>query len=174
VIVTGPLMDPAVQARLQLATANNPRLRVLTYVAEPTRLIAQADRVVAMGGYNTVAELLSFERHSLIVPRVQPRREQLIRAERLAAAGLVDLLHPEHLSPAALSAWLAKPHHQPTRVHGLINTTGLDRISQLVHRLAMANPAVARLHEELIACNTRSTSVSKPGLTGIAGVLATS
>ncbi|GAB4162317.1 MAG: glycosyltransferase family protein [Roseiflexaceae bacterium] len=174
VIVTGPLMDPAVQARLHMAAAQNPRLRVLTYVAEPTRLIAQADRVVAMGGYNTVAELLSFERHSLIVPRVRPRREQLIRAERLADLGLVDLLHPDQLSPAALSEWLARPHHQPTRVHGRINTTGLNRISQLVHGLAVANPAVARLQEELIACNTRSTMTSKTGLTGIAGVLATS
>ena len=43
-------------------------------------LIAGAKAVVAMGGYNTYCEILSFDKPALIVPRVAPREEQLIRA----------------------------------------------------------------------------------------------
>ncbi len=32
-----------------------------------------------MGGYNTYCEILSFDKPALIVPRLQPREEQLIR-----------------------------------------------------------------------------------------------
>ena len=47
-----------------------------------------------MGGYNTYCEILSFDRPALIVPRVAPRQEQLIRAQRASALGLVDMLLP--------------------------------------------------------------------------------
>jgi len=35
-----------------------------------------------MGGYNTMCEVLSFEKHALIVPRVN-RNPNMIRAERM-------------------------------------------------------------------------------------------
>lgn len=40
----------------------------------------RAHCVVAMGGYNTFCEILSFDKPALIVPRVKPRLEQAIRA----------------------------------------------------------------------------------------------
>src|SRR5205814_7216108 len=97
-----------VRRRLVRSVASDRWRRVVSVAREPTRLVRRADCVVAMGGYNTVYEVLSFEKPALIVPRVTPRQEQLIRAERLQALGLVDVLHPEALSPAALSNWLAR------------------------------------------------------------------
>src|SRR6266567_2162023 len=94
-LVTGPCMPTGVRRRLVRSVASDPCRRVVSFAHEPTRLVRRADRVVAMGGYNTVYEVLSFEKPALIVPRVRPRREQLIRAERLRALGLVDVLHPE-------------------------------------------------------------------------------
>ena len=107
----------------------------LTFVHEPTRLVRRADCVVAMGGYNTVYEVLSFEKPALIVPRIKPRREQLIRAERLQALGLVDVLHPEALSAAALSNWLARgrPRMRPARER--IDFNGLSRVPHLLEEL---------------------------------------
>src|SRR5439155_645516 len=107
-LVTGPCLPGGVRGRLNRSVASNPRRRVVSFVHEPTRLVRRADCVVAMGGYNTVYEVLSFEKPALIVPRVTPRQEQLSRAERLQALGLVDVLHPEALSAAALSNWLAR------------------------------------------------------------------
>ena len=64
--------------------------------------LAPGDVVVAMGGYNTVCELLTLHKRAVIVPRVKPGLEQCIRAERMAALGLLRVLHPQRLTPAAL------------------------------------------------------------------------
>ena len=54
--------------------------------------MARAAGVVAMGGYNTFCEILSFDKPALIVPRTAPRLEQYIRAQRAAELGLVTML----------------------------------------------------------------------------------
>ena len=59
-----------------------------------------------MGGYNTVSEVLSYRTPALVVPRVAPRLEQLVRATRLRDLGLVDLLLPTDLTPLAIAPWL--------------------------------------------------------------------
>ena len=82
-------------------------LCVQEFSAEADYLISRADCVVTMGGYNSVCSVLSFGKRALIVPRVVPRKEQLIRAERLARLGLVDVLHPDQLSAAAMQDWIA-------------------------------------------------------------------
>jgi predicted glycosyltransferase len=56
--------------------------------------------VVAMAGYCTVAEILASGTPALLVPRTFPRREQLNRAARLAAAGRVSMLTPDELDAA--------------------------------------------------------------------------
>src|SRR2546427_10353266 len=52
-LVTGPCMPAGVRGRLIRSVAGNPCRRVVSVVHEPTRLGRRADRVVAMGGYNT-------------------------------------------------------------------------------------------------------------------------
>ena len=104
VVLTGPYMPTRIRQHLSSRAGRQPRRRrVVTFMREPTRILERADHVVSMGGYNTVCEILSFGKHSLIVPREKPRREQVIRAERLQALGVVDLIHHAELSPAALS-----------------------------------------------------------------------
>jgi len=134
VIVTGPFMPVEARERLLRRAAANRRLRVLTFIAEPTRLVERADRVVAMGGYNTVCEVLSFQKRSLIVPRTKPRREQIIRAERLRDLGLIDLLEIEQLDPRAIEEWIARPL-PPPQTRGKINLRGLDRLPQMAKDL---------------------------------------
>ena len=135
VIVTGPFMPRAVQRRLQAAASRSPRLRIVEFTSEPTALMERADRVVSMGGFNTVNEILAFEKPALIIPRVSPRREQLIRAERLQALGLVDTLHPDAMTPDALTQWLASTIVRPSRVRDRVNFNGLDCVPRLVEEL---------------------------------------
>ncbi len=114
VILTGPFMPTPARRELERLAAERPDLLVLSFLDDPGSLMAHAHSVVAMGGYNTVCELLHLGRRTLVVPRVTPRTEQLIRARSLAAHGLVDLLHPAELSPAALGSWLsAEPGPRP-------------------------------------------------------------
>ena len=129
-IVTGPFMSAQTQRRLLERAAANPRLRVLSFITEPTTLVERAERVIAMGGYNTVCEVLSFEKRALIVPRVKPRREQIIRASRLRDMGLIDMLEWDRLNPQALSEWMARDL-PPLRLNGRLNLNGLERLPEL-------------------------------------------
>src|SRR5439155_16394849 len=61
VILTGPFMSEDVRHRLNQVAAGHPRLRVVDFHSEPAVLMERADRVGAMGGYNTICEVLSFE-----------------------------------------------------------------------------------------------------------------
>ncbi|MBD2567901.1 glycosyltransferase family protein [Anabaena lutea] len=136
IILTGPFMPRQVQQRLQKLAAKRDNLRVLKYLSEPTLLINQAERVIAMGGYNTTCELLSFQKRSLIVPRIKPRREQFIRAERLHSLGLVDMLHPHNLTSQALTDWLIQESEKP-QIRNFVNLNGLNHISQLIDEILM-------------------------------------
>jgi len=64
----------------------------------------QAATLVCMGGYNTLVEALATPVPAVCIPRTYPRREQLIRARAFADLGLLQLLEPEQLVPAALAA----------------------------------------------------------------------
>jgi predicted glycosyltransferase len=109
VIVAGPFMPRAERRWLTGQAAMRDDLVVCEFVDDPAPLLARGRAVVAMGGYNTICELLHHGRRTLVVPRTRPRREQLIRAERLARTGVLDVLDPEQLTPAALGRWLAEP-----------------------------------------------------------------
>ena len=131
-IVTGPYMPPEQRTRLLEHAQRHPRCDVLEFIPDPTPLIDRADRIIAMGGYNTVCEVLSFEKHALIVPRVQPEPEQWIRAERLRDLGLVDVLHPDDLSSRALSEWLSRDLGPQPASRSRVDVSGLTRIPVLL------------------------------------------
>ncbi len=101
IVVTGPLMDENSKRTLEWLSGGL-RARVVEFRADMERLIQGARAVVTMGGYNTTTELLAARKPALIVPRVEPRVEQLIRARRLASLGLVEMIHPHDLTPSLM------------------------------------------------------------------------
>jgi predicted glycosyltransferase len=163
VILTGPFMPPEMQERLTQRAALNPQLRVINFVTDSDLLLDRASCVVAMGGYNTVCEVLSFEKPALIVPRVHPRTEQLIRAERMRERGLLDALHPQDLTPQALTDWLRCNRGPPARVRERIDLNGQSRIPGLIEELLGLFPRpveqIAFAQEEL-QCPSMSRFVS--------------
>ncbi len=145
VIVTGPYLPQRIVRPLKRRQERDPRFRTLEFIPEPALLISRADRIVAMGGYNTVWEILSFAKPSLIVPRVRPRVEQYIRAQKLHSLGLLEILHPEQLSAQAISRWLSKtdvPQSVPT--HERVKTNGLETIPELALDLLNRQPLSLR------------------------------
>jgi predicted glycosyltransferase len=128
ILVTGLQMPGPERARLAALASLRPDLTVLPFVPEPAALVRDAAAIVAMGGYNTVAEVLSFGTRALIVPRIAPRAEQRIRAERLAERGLLDMLHPDAASPAALARWLAATPAPRSALARDLDMGGLDRV----------------------------------------------
>jgi predicted glycosyltransferase len=102
IIVTGPLMADEDKRHLEHLAKGLDRVRLMEFRTDMAALVQGAGAVVAMGGYNTTTELLAARKPAVIVPRVEPRVEQLIRARRLSALGLMDMIHPDDLAPATL------------------------------------------------------------------------
>ena len=97
VLVTGPFMPARERALLEArATAT---CRVVRE-ADTLELMAAADAILGMGGYNSVIEALAAARPLVIVPRSTHKVEQQIRAETLAAQGLAQWVHPKDLNGA--------------------------------------------------------------------------
>jgi predicted glycosyltransferase len=140
VVVAGPFMADDERAALHALAGGRHDLRVLDFVADADSLIALADDVVAMGGYNTICEVLASDARALIVPRVAPSREQLIRAQRLSTLGAIDMLAPGELTAAALSTWLAAGGEARRASHAPIDLGGLRRLPRLLDELLATPP----------------------------------
>lgn len=136
-IITGPQMPK--EDRAQVETAAGPGTHVVGSVRDALAEIQSASAVVAMGGYNTVCEIMSTTTPALIVPRVHPRREQLIRARGLAGHQLLDFCHPDEFTPRALSTWWREVAGQDVPRTG-VNLDGLattyDYATELLSRPA--------------------------------------
>ena len=142
-IVAGPHLPLSDYHTLVARSRLRPDLEVRRFDPSPDALLARATHVVSMGGYNTVMEVIAHGRHALIVPRVMPRTEQLIRAERLAARGLIEVLHPDRLSSEALTAWLSATPRSHGPIADTLDFSGLGRVN-LLARALLSKPAPRR------------------------------
>ncbi|NLS03990.1 hypothetical protein HGP14_11550 [Rhizobium sp. P32RR-XVIII] len=134
-VVLGPYMPSAERAKLVEKGEKIPYIEVIEFDNHMEELIAGATGVVAMGGYNTYCEILSFDKPALIVPRVKPREEQLLRAQRASELGLVDMLLPDQSADPAVMAEALKRlrERQPPSKGGCdMQLEGLNHISQTV------------------------------------------
>ena len=119
----------------QARAARDPRLTALTFEARVEPLFERASGVVAMGGYNTFCEILSFGKPALLVPRTTPRLEQYLRAERAqcwawCGCSPNDGVRAPQQMAAALRALPAMPVPRESVRAPMLE--GLDRISSLI------------------------------------------
>ncbi|WP_086999846.1 glycosyltransferase family protein [Rhizobium sullae] len=134
-VVLGPYMPAAERSKLVRKGEKIPYIEVIEFDNHMEELIVGATGVVAMGGYNTYCEILSFDKPALIVPRIKPREEQLLRAQRASDLGLVDMLLPDQSADPAVMAEALKrlPQRLPPSKSGSdMQLEGLDHISQTV------------------------------------------
>lgn len=106
-LVLGPQMPEAERTALHSRAARVAGLEVHDFATDMAPVLDRAAAVVCMGGYNTACEVLDRGLPALMVPRVTPRREQLVRATALDHRGLVTMRHPHGLGPASVAAWVA-------------------------------------------------------------------
>ena len=108
-IVLGPFMPSSLRLKMQRRIRRLDGVTALVFDNYLERRLAQAAAIVAMGGYNTFCEILSFDKPALIVPRTEPRMEQFMRAERAEKLGLVSMLPIQEAKDAdLLLSWLAR------------------------------------------------------------------
>jgi predicted glycosyltransferase len=134
-LVLGPFMRTTLQSEFMQRVSQLEKVHAITFDAHVESLMAGAAGVVAMGGYNTFCEILSFDKPSVIVPRTVPRMEQYIRASRAQDLGLASMLVEDGVrNPAKMAEALRRLPEQskPSDVHMPGMLDGLSVINGMV------------------------------------------
>ncbi len=92
VLAAGPYADTDDLAAMVSKSRAAARTRMIEDAAGCLGLFASSSAAIQMAGYNSTFEALAAGLRPILVPRWQPRREQLIRAELLAERGLADVV----------------------------------------------------------------------------------
>lgn len=135
-IVLGPFMSLEQRDEFMMRAEKLDRVNVITFDARMEVLMANSECVVSMAGYNTFCEILSYDKPALLVPRTEPRKEQLVRALRAQELGLVSVLAPDEFREASVMAdALRKLPNQPPPSENLPEgmLDGLNSVGNIVH-----------------------------------------
>ncbi len=130
VIMCGPEMKASEKQAFYQTAQKYPQVQISEFTDDLMSYMEAADIVVSMGGYNTVTEILSLGKKSIIVPRVKPAKEQLIRAERLNHLGLVKMIHPDCLTPQGLMETILEQLSNSTNYLPAVFRLNLDGLPQ--------------------------------------------
>ncbi|WP_445682630.1 glycosyltransferase family protein [Radicibacter daui] len=144
-IVLGPFMPSHAQADFMERAARIPALDIITFDSYPEALIEGCRGMIAMGGYNTFCEILSFDKPAVIVPRTTPRKEQYIRARRAQELGMLRMLeddglrHPQAMVTALKTLFREGKPPSAAGIPGLL--AGLENINNFVGNCLMEHAA---------------------------------
>lgn len=155
-VVTGPLMDPAGRRSVEARAALDPNAETVDFLADIGGTMAGAGAVVTMGGYNTLLEVLALGVPTVVVPRLQPRREQAIRAHLFAGRGLVRVVEPgpglaERLRPALAAALAEERRAGPPA----LDLDGLRRVAAALDAEVATDRRPAPASRQISAARTR-------------------
>ncbi len=148
-LVLGPFMQSKLQSGFMARVNRLPNVHAITFDAHLEALFEHASGVVAMGGYNTFCEVLSFDKPCVIVPRTVPRLEQYIRAKRAEELGLSSMLLDDgERKPLEMSTAIRnlRTQQRPSETHipGLLD--GLSTINAMTDKwLSGRTPDVTEL-----------------------------
>ena len=134
-IVAGPELAPERTKQIRAAAQLCSGVRVIEFLDDMVSYMNAADVVVSMAGYNTICELLTLAKTSIVVPRVTPVEEQKIRAERMAHIPIFRTILPDALTAPALGAALIEQFEAAKRAVQFprsIDLGALPRISSML------------------------------------------
>lgn len=135
-IITGPEMSAVQQQSLRKFIL--PHVTMIEFTNDLMSYLNAADAVVSMGGYNTVCESLSLQKNAIIIPRVRPVQEQLIRAERMSVRGFFQYIHPDALTPKNLMHTLQNQLNRKPESLPPLNLNAHQEIAHHVNSLLFA------------------------------------
>lgn len=133
--VLGPDFPSDGEFKLRSLYADYPNIKITGFVEHLPDYINASDLVISMGGYNTVCEILSLKKKAIIVPRVYPRQEQLVRARMLSRDGFFDYIHPEDLSLKTLHQKIHYNFSSGLSYNTAIDMSGLQRSAKEFDKL---------------------------------------
>lgn len=146
-IFCGAEMPPQHQQQIYQQAKELPGVIVKEFTNDMMSYINTADLVVSMCGYNTITEVLQKGKKAIVVPRIKPGREQLIRAQSMAKAGLIETIHPEEIAPNLLiEAVLANLTSAKSSAKSVrLDFLGLPRVADYLSMLMFDSFNIQRL-----------------------------
>jgi len=138
--LTGPNLGDAEYRKLA-AMADN-RTIVERFRPDFAGRLRSAALSISQAGYNTTMDILASGARAVVVPyETKDETEQRLRAEILAAKGLLTLVPAAELAPArlaaAISAAMEMPHASVT-----VNLSGATSAAELIRNLALSGQHV--------------------------------
>jgi predicted glycosyltransferase len=150
-IVCGPEMPEDEKREMAGVARSYPQVQIQEFTDDLISYVGAADAIVSMSGYNTICEILSLKKSAIIVPRIKPSQEQLIRAERMARLGLVKTLHPDNLNPKTLMLEVLSQLNQHQLVSNFdLDMNALPRITHYISMLLFSEQEEAKARELLV------------------------
>lgn len=137
-MIAGPLMPEGKYASLsEICSSTSVRLERSRF--DLARCVDEADLIITMGGYNTLMEAIGLNKRTIVIPRVGPSAEQMIRAKLFEKLGLVTVHLQQENSPADLARLVAEKLAEPERACCSFNFLGLETAAR---RLLDRIPAI--------------------------------
>lgn len=135
-LLAGPGVPESV--RNSLAQAAPANAVVENARADFATLLRDGALSISQFGYNTAMDLLEAGGRALVVPfETAHDREQRLRADRFAAAGLVSVLPGEALSARTLLGAALERLHAPPSSAGSMNRAGADRSAAMIQHASL-------------------------------------
>ncbi|MEM1172581.1 MAG: glycosyltransferase [Cyanobacteria bacterium P01_H01_bin.35] len=137
-IVSGPEMSVENQQALSDSIREFDNMKILEFTDDLISYINAADLIISMAGYNTICEIISLKKPAVIVPRVRPTKEQLIRAKCMNKLGFFTAIHPDLLNSDNLQKAILEKLNINQDISPLaldINFYGLTQITNLMYNL---------------------------------------
>jgi predicted glycosyltransferase len=136
-IFCGAEMPLEQQQQIYQQAQTLPGVTVLEFTNDLMSYVNTADAVICMCGYNTITEVLQKGKKAIVVPRTQPGTEQLIRAQAMAKAGLIKMIHPDLLNPNLLIDTLFSSLNKVNNFNSInsLDFAGLPRVADYIAML---------------------------------------
>ncbi len=156
IIICGTGFSVSLRQKLQRRLSGFPRMRLIQVNHDYAWLLSAAERIVAFGSYDTVSEILSFDKRGFVFLQ-SANPGDTTRAKLLHKLDLLEFLTVDRISPEPLSRWLStemSPTSKTRRVRHEINLNALSQVSNLIlEALSLPNSGGIKLN---VDCRMRN------------------
>lgn len=132
VVVSGPFLPDSARSVLGRYREMDQPIELLDFVDGLDSFLSEAAGLVGMAGYNTVVEALSARVPALLMPRRFPRREQLLRVERLVPVADVELCPEDGTAPDRIGRFVEGVLGNGGGRPPSVRLDGLDSVTEVV------------------------------------------
>jgi len=142
VIFAGPFIPDDEFDQLKEMAAVQRNVQIGRYTPDLHPFLRRAELSISMGGYNTIMNILSARTRAIVFPyTANDDQEQYIRAEKLQALGVIEMLHTDDLQPHRLAAVVnAALQKEPASINWRMN--GAEQSARAIRRLLQSHNRV--------------------------------